>query len=51
MDRTGADFYNVIDKMREQAESQRGRHPDSDRFAEENFRGSVDLITMKAQDF
>ena len=47
MDRTGADFFNVLDKMK----SRLGANPVPLQIpigAEDNFRGVVDLITMKA---
>ncbi|MFU8859781.1 MAG: elongation factor G [Cyclonatronaceae bacterium] len=50
MDRTGADFYNVIDKMRTRLKA----NPIAIQIpigSEENFRGSVDLISMKAMIF
>src|SRR5690554_1675295 len=48
MDRTGADFYNVIDKMRTRLNSNAVplQIPIG---SEENFKGVVDLITMKGQ--
>lgn len=47
MDRTGADFYNVIDKMRTKLNSNAVplQIPIG---SEENFKGVIDLITMKA---
>ena len=47
MDRTGADFFNVLDKMR----SRLNANPVPLQIpigAEDNFRGVIDLITMKA---
>lgn len=48
MDRTGADFYNVIDKMRARLNSNAVplQIPIG---SEENFKGVVDLITMTGQ--
>ncbi len=48
MDRTGADFYNVIDKMRTRLNSNAVplQIPIG---SEENFKGVVDLITMTGQ--
>jgi elongation factor G len=48
MDRTGADFYNVVEKMRTRLNSNAVplQIPIG---AEENFKGVVDLITMKGQ--
>jgi elongation factor G len=48
MDRTGADFYNVIEKMRARLNSNAVplQIPIG---AEENFKGVVDLITMTGQ--
>jgi len=46
MDRTGADFYNVIEQMREKLKA----NPIPIQIpigAEENFKGVVDLINMK----
>ena len=46
MDRTGADFYNVLDQMRRKL----GANPIPVQIpigAEENFKGVVDLIQMK----
>ncbi|TVQ14044.1 MAG: elongation factor G [Balneolaceae bacterium] len=50
MDRTGADFYNVIDKMRTRLKA----NPIAIQIpigSEENYRGSIDLISMKAMIF
>jgi elongation factor G len=47
MDRTGADFYNVIDQMRDKLSA----NPIPIQIpigAEENFKGVVDLINMQA---
>jgi elongation factor G len=48
MDRTGADFYNVIEKMRTRLNSNAVplQIPIG---SEENFKGVVDLISMKGQ--
>jgi elongation factor G len=47
MDRTGADFYNVIHQVKERLEA----HPVPLQIpigAEENFKGIIDIITLKA---
>ena len=48
MDRTGADFFKVVDQMKRAPEGQPGAHRQLPIGAEENFTGVIDLIKMKA---
>jgi len=47
MDRAGADFFSVVHQIKEKLDAQRSSCSDSIGH-EENFRGLIDLVNMKA---